>query len=369
MITKPKSTVARVSSVALNRQISPLDIGIHINKTVLPQIAVNYGAVRSHSTTMGSPSKILAWRDIETSKGVFDWTNIDQWVAAHEALGHYMVCDILTPPDWAVTASAVGGSAWGGKSNLPPTNNQDVIDFVTAFVTRFTGRVHAYDGWNEPNLVQKYYVGTAGRLAEIQRIFYQTVKAIDPAAIVLSPEFTSVFTGITGGTSGQVGLREFLAASDGAGGTGAQWFDVCAYHFYCNDSALRPSALWRMYSGVKTELTTSGRGSVDIWATETGVIVPNFTTLTTDVRNSLLRLHMYTLFALGCKKVFWFSVDETFIGFMTDTIPVWNTTYYELISAPSKNGYVDIINLDTSMAAYLDGFGYAQFDGMQTFVA
>ena len=339
MQSRPAPDVCTLADNVLSTSITASSIGLHMNLAVRPTSGLSYGVIRSHSYSKAG--KLIIWRDIETSKGVFDWSVADEWIDAHYGDGKDIIVELSGTPDWAVSAPAVGGAAWGGKSNMPPDNDSDYSDFVGAFAARYAGKVTAYEGWNEPNLA-KYWAGaaaTSARLASLQRIYCQAVKAADPAALVLSPSFTSVFGGVSG-------LTSYLAASDGAGGTGKAWFDVCAYHFYANDSALRPTGLERMYRGVSQALAAAGL-SKDIWATETGVIVPNFKTLDAAVRTMLVRAYLPTLFALGCKRVLWFAVDESAIGFAGETPADWNAVYAALVGRTIARGRLETLNQTT----------------------
>lgn len=277
-----------------------------------------YGTVRNHDYSDPIGGQSMLWKDIETSKGVYNYAGPDRFVNGNVADGSQIVWTFMASPDWAVTPAAVGGAAYGGKSNMPPTNNVDWTDHVTAMVTRYKDSVKYWQGWNEPNLAI-YYSGataTAARLAELQRLMYQAVKAADPTATVLSPPFTSVFSGIAG-------LNAYLAAPDGAAGTGKDWFDVLSYHYYCNDYSNRPSGLYRMHLGLLAAMQTAGI-SKQIWCTETGLIVPYFNTYTQDQQNRLLRSYIVTLLALGCERFLWYQIGNAQMGFGAEGSAVWD---------------------------------------------
>lgn len=309
---------------------------------------------RSHSYTSGGVYQ--NWSGIEpTTKGVRNFTVLDTWVNTNFAAGRKIILDMSGTPNWAVSAAAAGESPYPAtKGNMVPDNDSDYTDFLTAVATRYAGKIYAYDTWNEPNLT-KYYNGaaaTVARLATIQRKAYQAIKAADPAALVLSPCFTSVFSGIDGTFGNGVGLEQFLAASDGATGTGKDWFDHCAYHFYCNDSALRPTGIERMFRECRAALDAVGRSDAEIWGEETGVIVPNLQTLAIADQVSLMRANMLTMFAMGCTRGLWFSFDDGSIGFgsgsnrqaLTDA---WNQLNTDLAGATIQSAYVRTFNQST----------------------
>ena len=347
MLWKPTSRRSTLSSKTLGYTLGADALGLHINTSVEPAIAMSYGIVRNHSYTSGGVYQ--TWCGIEpTTKGTRDWTALDAWVNTHFSAGRKIILDLSGSPNWAVSAAAVGGSPYPNtKGNMPPDNWSDWSDFVTAAATRYAGKIYAYDGWNEPNL-PKYYAGsgaTAAKLAAGQKALYQAVKAADPSALVLAPPFTSVFSGVDGSGSGVVGLKQFLAASDGATRTGADWFDHIAYHFYCNDTALRPTGLERMYRGCRAALDAAGRTDAQIWAGETGVINPGYLTLTVQQRQDLMRCFVLTLLALGVRRVLWFSVDAADIGFGTGSecaavVATWNALAAAIAGRSAVSGKV-----------------------------
>lgn len=364
MIARSNSRRSTLSSRALGYALASDAIGLHVNTSVEPAVSLSYGCVRNHSYT--SSGVYQTWCGIEpTTKGVRDWSALDAWVNTHFAAGRKIILDLSGSPNWAVSATAVGGSPYPNtKGNMPPDNWTDWTDFVTAAVTRYAGKVFAYDGWNEPNL-SKYYAGasaTAVKLAQGQRLFYQAVKAADPAALVLAPSFTSVFSGVDGAGAGAVGLKQFLAASDGASGTGAQWFDHLAYHFYCNDTALRPTGLERMFREARAALDAAGRSDAQLWAGETGVINPGFLSLPLQQRQDLIRCFVLTLLALGCRRVLWFSVDEPSIGFgsgpdRATIAQTWNELWSSLIGRTLTSGKVYTTDQSTITAELVTDAG------------
>lgn len=284
-----------------------------------------YGTVRNHDYTDPIGGQAMLWKDIEPVKGSPVWTGPDRFVNGNAADGSDICWVFVASPDWAVTPAAVGGAAYGGKSNMPPTNNVDWTDHITAMVNRYGSSVKYWQGWNEPNL-SIYYAGAAAtpqRLAEMQRLLYQTVKGIDPTATVLSPPFTAVFTGISG-------LNTFLAASDGVGGTGKDWFDVLSYHYYSNPIPGGPkgsdfvSNLYRIHIGLLNAMQTAGI-SKPIWCTETGCLDPTFNSFPQAERDRLLRTYIVTLLALGLDRFLWYQIGNVNLGFTAIGSAIWDS--------------------------------------------
>lgn len=295
-----------LATLSAPRSITEKTFGMHFHDLPgsLTDPALTYGVVRSLDYDgQGSP---IGWKYIETSNGVYNWSPSDNWVNYHHAAGKDIVWNFGITPDWAVSAGAVGGAGYGGKSNMPPDNSADWIDYITQVVTRYKDKIKFWEGWNEPNL-PKYWTGTSARMAELQRLLYQTVKSIDPSATVLSPCYTSVFSGIAGVTS-------YLSASDGASGHGKDWFDVASYHAYANDDCRRITSLERMTREFRAALAAVGKDALPIWSSEFGFINPGYKTFDQTTQRQLMRLHVLTLLVLGWDRIIFYSWDNGTIG-------------------------------------------------------
>jgi hypothetical protein len=131
----------------------------------------------------------FAWRDIEgAGKGKFDWSHPDLAVNTANAKGLDLLARVDNAPEWA----APGCFNADKKTMGPAKKMQDWVDFLTAFVSRYKGRIRAYEIWNEPNLSREW-CGQPPNPAEyvnLLKISYQTIKAIDPNAVIISAGLT-----------------------------------------------------------------------------------------------------------------------------------------------------------------------------------
>ncbi len=131
----------------------------------------------------------FAWRDIEgAKKGAFNWGNADQAVYAANGKGVDLLARIDNAPDWA----APGCNVAAKKQMGPAKSMQDWLDFLTVFVTRYKGRVRAYEIWNEPNLAREW-CGRApnpSEYAALLKASYAKIKAIDPNAMIVTAGMT-----------------------------------------------------------------------------------------------------------------------------------------------------------------------------------
>ena len=131
----------------------------------------------------------FAWRDLESAgKGKFDWSRADNVVYLANANNVDILARVDNAPEWA----APGCFSVEKKSMGPARNQQDWVDFLTAFVTRYKGRIRAYEIWNEPNLSREWCNRPPNptEYVALLKISYQTIKAIDPNAMIISAGLT-----------------------------------------------------------------------------------------------------------------------------------------------------------------------------------
>lgn len=111
------------------------------------------------------------WLKCQPQKGAVNWAFADRWVMEHETLGQEMLCILSSAPAWAAPT--------------PQSYPNDIADFLghaRAFVSRYKGRVKAYEVWNEPNL----WGWTPEQLKAIQIASYPVIKDADPDALVVA---------------------------------------------------------------------------------------------------------------------------------------------------------------------------------------
>jgi polysaccharide biosynthesis protein PslG len=127
----------------------------------------------------------FAWRDIEGQvKGHYDWYRPDYIVSAVENAGLKLVVRIDRQPLWSVDGLAEAEIT----ENQPPLDLQDFTDFCGELAGRYTGRIAAYQVWNEPNLSREWgeKAPDPAHYTALLRGCYLAIKAADPDAIVIS---------------------------------------------------------------------------------------------------------------------------------------------------------------------------------------
>lgn len=216
----------------------------------------------------------VEWRDIERSKGSYDWGGLDEVVNVANSKGIRVMFSVLRSPAWA-----------SAHADSPPRNFNDYGDFVGALAARYKGKGMAYEAWNEQNLKREWheYSIDACKYVELLKIAYTRIKAADPSAVVVAGALTP-----TGVNDPNIAIddRTYLQQMYGCGIRG--WFDALGAHPSGFNNP--PDVDWRSYSDparpsfkghpsfffkatmedYRNIMVANGDGGRPIWITEFG---------------------------------------------------------------------------------------------------
>jgi hypothetical protein len=160
------------------------------------------------------------WRNIEgRNKANFEWDEPDRIVNAISTAGLKVIARVDNQPRWASSTIQ-----WPGSG--PPDNPQDWTDYLTALAQRYRGRIQAYEIWNEPNLNREWGDKPPDPAAytAMLKASYQTIKAIDPQALVVSAGMSPTTTN----NEQAIPDMTFIRAMYSAGAR--EYFDVLGVH-------------------------------------------------------------------------------------------------------------------------------------------
>ena len=119
------------------------------------------------------------WRDLETTEGEIDVTQLDDVVDALDSAGLNILFTVTTSPTWA-----------GADENSPPDDFNIFAGFIGALTQHYAGVVDGYEIWSEPNTRQMWnnaaHPLVASSYVDLLRASYTAVKTADPAASVIS---------------------------------------------------------------------------------------------------------------------------------------------------------------------------------------
>ncbi|WP_066367008.1 helix-turn-helix domain-containing protein [Herbidospora mongoliensis] len=132
------------------------------------------------------------WSEIQPERGAFDWSALDRHVDGAEKAGLPVLFVAGGTPAWASPTGPVGPYPDGSRA-APPDDLTDWDTFVRAVVTRYRGRIQAYELWvlgNDP----RFYAGSMESLVEMTRRASRIIRAADPEATLVCPGMGRLWT-------------------------------------------------------------------------------------------------------------------------------------------------------------------------------
>jgi len=232
----------------------------------------------------------VTWPSLEPTQGQWNFAKLDAIVSKAQQNNVDVLMVLGLSPQWA-SARPTEPSAYQPGNAAEPANIQDWRDFIQAVATRYKGRIHAYEIWNEPN-DPTFFSGTPAKMLELATEAYKILKQVDPTVTVLSPAATE--------QGGLAWLDQYLAAGGGAVA------DVISYHLYVHPNP--PESMLTLLMQVKSIAAQHGQSSKAIWDTETGWHSP---TTFTQADEAAYVARAYLLAASGgVGRFFWYAWDD-----------------------------------------------------------
>jgi hypothetical protein len=267
--------------------------------TTTPWPSVEFGGLRLWDAG-------VAWPNLEPRKGEWHFDNLDLYV--EQALKHNV--EILMPlglsPTWA--SSRPGEKSGYAPGNAAePMNMEDWRNYVRTVATRYKGRIHYYEIWNEPNL-KIFYTGDVQHLVDLTREASKVLKEVSPDNRVVSPSATN-------GLGGVAWLDDFLAKG------GGQYVDVIGFHLYTNS----PEEMLPIISGARAAMARHGAGNKQLWDTEAGWKIVNRgaasdlnpvpgRVLSNDAASAFIARAYVLQWAAGVSRHFLYAWDNSAMG-------------------------------------------------------
>jgi hypothetical protein len=235
----------------------------------------------------------LNWEAIQAGgPASYNWAPFDNVVKATTARGMKVLAIIAYTPSWARPA--------GTSGKTPPTNLADYANFAKTAVARYAAMgVHAYEVWNEPNIVNFWAPAPDPvRYTSMLKLAYPAIKAADPSATVVSAGLSPY--GAYGERDAQhVNPLTFLESMYANGAAGS--FDAVGWHPYNFPWGLGyyTWSAWSQMSqttpNVRSIMTARGDSAKQIWATEFGAPTGSTTRDLSEAAQAQLVTDSYTL--------------------------------------------------------------------------
>ena len=229
--------------------ISPLPYGINVH------LAQNNTLAKVRAAGIAWIRIDINWSVIETSKGKFNYSEVDRVVNYSAANGLSIYASISFTPSWA--------NGKKGKT-YPASNVADWKNFVSRTIARYKNKIKYWGIWNEPNLKLFFALGKDKFVQQVLLPAAQTIRAADPAAFIVGPELSHK---TETGTEWYFWMKYIL---DNAG----NYFDIISHHIYEDHGVYYLYELLeagdKFIPAVKTIIEESGQGNKPFWITETG---------------------------------------------------------------------------------------------------
>jgi hypothetical protein len=174
---------------------------------------------------MGAPWAVefFPWPYIEPIKGKYSWEHADTVVKHAENQGITLIARLGWTPVWARGKET-------SFTHLDTEHYGDFAKFVSAFASRYRGRINHIIIWNEPNLSYEwgYRPVVPEEYAKILQTVYPRAHAANPDVIVLAGALAPTLEpeGSSAGLNDLIYLERMYKAG------AAPYFDALAAHAY-----------------------------------------------------------------------------------------------------------------------------------------
>lgn len=225
------------------------------------------------------------WSSIEPQKGVWDFSRYDRMVEDNIASGRKMLSVLGFDTGWVHK---------NGKSRdyISPEELPYFLNYVEQVVTRYKGKVDAWEIWNEPDVYVRFWKGPAKDFYALSKAAAQKIRECDPDAKIIAGSFFRVPTAFIKNMFKSGALDDV---------------DGIAFHPY----AATPKGALALYDTFAALVREQGY-SGEIWVTEVGY--PTGGIYPSRVGEKKYGAYIYdTLIGLarrGARTIFWYQLTE-----------------------------------------------------------
>lgn len=220
----------------------------------------------------------VRWSDIETSAGVYNWAAYDDAINTAASRNLKMLVSVVSAPSFRLGP---------GKSHGPPSNSADIGPFMTELLTRYKGKIHAVEVWNEANLKHEWGVidnSAYLKYGQMLQSAYTAIKGVDSSVVVLFGAPTP-----TGVNDPNIGIDDaiYVRRVYESFPTVGNYFDAMGLHPNGGANAPRdtyggsnnrsvwgwnnhPSFFFNRFEEIRSIMQSKGDGNKNIWFTEFG---------------------------------------------------------------------------------------------------
>jgi Glycosyl hydrolase catalytic core len=229
------------------------------------------------------------WADLEPAKGQWNFSLLDQLVALAEVHHAEVLMTLAGTPTWASARPSEAPAKRPGSA-AEPRDMEDWRTAVRVIASRYRGRIHEYEIWNEPNNAP-FWSGKMEILANMTNEAAKILKEVDASNVVVSPSPTK--------SRGTAWLDGFVEKG------GADHVDVIGYHFYVGDGP--PERIPLLVREVQAVLAKH-KIQKPIWCTEAGWADPK--PFPQEVSPGFVARSFILAWAAGISRFYWYAWDN-----------------------------------------------------------
>lgn len=191
------------------------------------------------------------------------WIKYDNIVDLAEQYGVQIIARLDAAPNWSHADPQDG-------TFPPPDDFQDYVNYAVTVASRYRGRIHHYQIWNEPNIRPEWGTQPVNPEAYTDMLCrtYTALKAVDPEIVVIAGALSPTVALST------YDLNEFVYLQRMYDAGAADCFDVMSvqgYGFYSGptDQRLRTTTLnFGRHTYVRDIMVANGDADKAIWVSE-----------------------------------------------------------------------------------------------------
>jgi len=202
------------------------------------------------------------WEQMNPSRGVFSWTEMDAYLSKVETWGYKdILFTICGTPAWAATKpNDPTKIPYFGEQGASPPAMSYWKQFVTSFIKRYGKRLDAIEVWNEATSLWQWQ-GTPKQMAQMTNIVYKIARKEAPHLKIVSANIQT----------GQPGWVDRFMPEYARELAKLGWpIDVIAFHTYSGaDLTQRTSMLKYVHRLLKTHKVPQ---NIPVWDTEVNYI-------------------------------------------------------------------------------------------------